>query len=113
MVADDPNIEAGLGPMELQSRAKRKEQADQRLAMFLAFNGDGRNHFVHTQSCPKNHHQRDKSLKRRHRPNHRKENDEDSISRTIGELLMDALKAKEKCEFIIINYCFDFYLKSK
>lgn len=93
-----PNIEDGLGPMDLQSRAKRKEQADQRLAMFLAFNGDGRNHFVHTQSCPK-HNKRNKDSKRRNRPHHRKENDEESISRTIGELLMDALKSKGKCKF--------------
>lgn len=94
---DDPSVEAELGPMDLQSRAKRKEQNDQRLAMFLAFNGDGRNHFVHTQSCPKQK-KRDKDIKRRNRVNRQKESDEDSITRTIGQLLMDALKNKEKCK---------------
>lgn len=97
LAIDDPRIEVGLGQMDLQQRAKRKEQTDQRLAMFLAFNGDGRNHFVHTQTCPK-HHKREKDSKRRHRYNHKKESTEDSITRTIGQLLIDALKSKEKCK---------------
>lgn len=93
-----PEDPSGLGSLDLQSRAKRKEQTDQRLAMFLAFNGDGRNHFVHTQSYPK-HLKRDRAAKRRrHRQRQQgKESDEDAISRTIGELLIDALKTKKKC----------------
>lgn len=82
-----------LGSDELQLRAKRKEQADQRMAMFLAFNNGGREHFVHTGGCPGGKKKRGKKSTRKVKQS---SFDDESISQTIGQLLVDALKAQGK-----------------
>lgn len=85
--SDDHNAAAASD----QLRAKRKNQRDQQqLAMFLAINGGPKdtvyNHYVHTSQCPHRETGTGKCDVPSSTPS------EDFISRTLGEILLKALK---------------------